>query len=546
MHRRNQKGEIQVEIGNTHLLDFNEADNTEQGEYDDVIEFAPGEISEREDLIKVYLRDMGKIPLIDKEKEIELSKQIESSLRQAQEATFTTRLAIAEVRKLLYKIIIAKKRASDIIDMQVSSNSTRDKERKLRDRVEKIMRVIEKLELEYLVAVKEASKKNSIVQLEDVRSHKTFVKHLDQLKIDPEEISKISGLVTEVDRNISQREKEITQLQQRHNIPPEWCNGRLNPKTHSFKTGAAKQAYIDIIRYQREIKQYLNTIGISRDTLQDVTKQICKGEANAQDAKMAIVKANLRLVVSIAKKYRHQAPGMEFLDLIQEGNIGLMRAVDKFDYQRGYKFSTYATWWIRQSITRAIADQGRTIRIPVHMHERINKMKRTERSLLQELGRRPTPDEIAEDMGIPTEKVREVLRIVPETVSLETPIGDDDDDSQLGDFIEDASVLSPATEAELSILKERIQDALADLSEREREVIVLRFGIEDATENPLLSETTRKRIATLCITTGYPKTLEEVGEVFDVTRERIRQIEAKALRKLRHPVRSHRLRGFIE
>ena len=291
-----------MELGNTHLFDFNEVDNTEQSEFDDLSEFVPGEISEREDLIKVYLRDMGKIPLIDKDREIQLAQQIEIGLRQAQEATFTTRLAIAEVRKLLYKIIIAKKRASDIIDMAVSSTSTRDKERKLRDKVDKMMQLIEKLELEYLVAAKEASKNNAVVQLENVRSHAAFAKHLEQLKIDPEEISKISGLVTEVERNIAQREQEISRLQKRHHLPPEWFNGRLNPKTHNFKTNAAKKAYINIVRYQREIQQYINSIGISRADLKDVTKQICTGEADAQDAKMAIVEANLRLVVSIAKK----------------------------------------------------------------------------------------------------------------------------------------------------------------------------------------------------------------------------------------------------
>ena len=526
---------------NTFPLDLSEDNSSDDLEHADKIpEFSPGEVSEREDLIRVYLRDIGKIPLLDKKEEVKLSQQIEVGLHEAQVATFGTRFAVAEVRKLLYKIITAKKRASDIIDMAVSSTSTRNKEKKLREKVKKSMQRLENLELKYVTAAKDDGHPESVGSCAD------FVKLLQQLKIDPEEISKISGRVKEVALDIREREAKIAELQKTHDIPDVWLTGRLDTRKHKLETVAAKQAYISIVRYQREIQQRINAVGISKETLQELADQISSGEASAQGAKNAIVEANLRLVVNIAKKYKHQAPGLEFLDLIQEGSIGLMRAVDKFDYQRGFKFSTYATWWIRQGITRAIADQGRTIRIPVHMHERVNKLKRVERSLLQELGRRPTPEEIGEDMKISADKVREVLSIVPETVSLETPIGDDDDDSELGDFIEDTTVPSPTTEAELTILKERIQDVLADLSEREREVIILRFGIEDDSKRPLLSETTRQRIAALCITTGYPKTLEEVGVVFDVTRERIRQIEAKALRKLRHPVRSHRLRGFVD
>jgi RNA polymerase primary sigma factor len=270
-----------VELGNTHPFDINEVDNMDQGEFDELIDFSPGEVSEREDLIKVYLRDIGKIPLLDKDEEIELSKRIETGLRQSQESTFATRLAVAEVRKLLYKIIITKKRASDIIDMTVSSNSTRDKERKLREKVEKAMRVIETLELEYLTAAKESVNNGSYVELKTVGSHANFVKLMGQLKIDREEIVKISGRVKDVEREISLREQEISRFQRLHKIPAEWFNGRLNPKTHKFKTVVAKEAYITIVRYQREIKQYINVIGISRDTLQAVTKQICIGEDNA-------------------------------------------------------------------------------------------------------------------------------------------------------------------------------------------------------------------------------------------------------------------------
>ena len=261
--------------------------------------------------------------------------------------------------------------------------------------------------------------------------------------------------------------------------------------------------------------------GLSLDEIKDINRRMTMGEVRARRAKKEMVEANLRLVISIAKKYTNR--GLQFLDLIQEGNIGLMKAVDKFEYRRGYKFSTYATWWIRQAITRSIADQARTIRIPVHMIETINKLNRISRQMLQEMGREPTPEELGERMEMPEEKIRKVLKIAKEPISMETPIGDDED-SSLGDFIEDSSMESPIDSATGEGLREATRDVLAGLTPRESKVLRMRFGIEMNTDH----------------------TLEEVGKQFDVTRERIRQIEAKALRKLRHPMRSDHLRSFIE
>jgi RNA polymerase primary sigma factor len=277
----------------------------------------------------------------------------------------------------------------------------------------------------------------------------------------------------------------------------------------------------EIQRAQNRLVNIQAESGLAISEIKDINRRMSIGEAKARRAKKEMVEANLRLVISIAKKYTNR--GLQFLDLIQEGNIGLMKAVDKFEYRRGYKFSTYATWWIRQAITRSIADQARTIRIPVHMIETINKLNRISRQMLQEMGREPTPEELAERMDLPEDKVRKVLKIAKEPISMETPIGDDED-SHLGDFIEDQNILSPVDSASVEGLKEATQMVLSGLTPREAKVLRMRFGIDMNTDH----------------------TLEEVGKQFDVTRERIRQIEAKALRKLRHPSRSEQLRSFLE
>jgi RNA polymerase primary sigma factor len=299
----------------------------------------------------------------------------------------------------------------------------------------------------------------------------------------------------------------------------EWLNAQLNG---GFSYSEVLNSHKDeIVRAQKKLQALENVTGLSIAEIKEINRKMSIGEAKARRAKKEMVEANLRLVISIAKKYTNR--GLQFLDLIQEGNIGLMKAVDKFEYRRGYKFSTYATWWIRQAITRSIADQARTIRIPVHMIETINKLNRVMRQMLQEMGREATPEELAERMEMPEDKIRKVLKIAKEPISMETPIGDDED-SRLGDFIEDQNMLAPSQAATFEGLRESTQEVLESLTAREAKVLRMRFGIDMNTDH----------------------TLEEVGKQFDVTRERIRQIEAKALRKLRHPSRSETLKSFMD
>lgn len=505
------------------------------------------------DPVRMYMREMGTVELLTREGEIRIAKRIEEGLRDVMASLAHFPGSCASMIALYDQIVEDEGRLTDVLtgylDPEAEANipvpvnpndpkkttdddddedevdngpdpeEARERFEAIRAQLDKALRTEEKHgrasketikelnELGELFAPLKLNAKQFDFLVNTVRSSN------DVIRVNERTIMTICSRECGMDR------KEFIKRFPTNEANLKWVDGLLEEKHPS---SAKLSLYRDeIVRAQRKISVIAEEVGLTVAQIKDVNRRISIGEAKARRAKKEMVEANLRLVISIAKKYTNR--GLQFLDLIQEGNIGLMKAVDKFEYRRGYKFSTYATWWIRQAITRSIADQARTIRIPVHMIETINKLNRISRQMLQEMGREPTPEELGERMDMPEEKVRKVLKIAKEPISMETPIGDDED-SHLGDFIEDVMAESPVDTATGEGLKEATRSVLSGLTAREAKVLRMRFGIEMNTDH----------------------TLEEVGKQFDVTRERIRQIEAKALRKLRHPTRSDHLRSFLD
>ena len=523
------------------------------------------------DPVRMYMREMGTVDLLTREGEIEIAKRIEDGLKHMVQAIAACPTTITELLAMIDKVETGELRVDEVVDGLVETTESEEahsaaEEDITHDTVSDddsdsgdedddedddgakaaaisaaALEELKQQVLQRFAVIREAFRKQQEVLKKHGSQHKDYKSQQEQIlnelmafRFSAKQVEGLCDQVRNIVEEVRKHERAIMQfcitgagMTREHFIQSfpgnegnlDWLDAEL-AKGGKFSEGLERNRH-NILDRQQQLLDLQDRVGLPIKELKEINKQMSTGEARARRAKRDMIEANLRLVISIAKKYTNR--GLQFLDLIQEGNIGLMKAVDKFEYRRGYKFSTYATWWIRQAITRSIADQARTIRIPVHMIETINKMNRISRQILQETGQEPDPATLAEKMEMPEDKIRKILKISKEPISMETPIGDDDD-SHLGDFIEDVSTMAPADAAVYASLRDATSDVLESLTPREAKVLRMRFGIEMNTDH----------------------TLEEVGKQFDVTRERIRQIEAKALRKLRHPTRSDRLRSFLE
>ena len=471
------------------------------------IDLTPGVLERTNDPVRMYLKEMGNVPLLTRAREIELSKKIERGKNITFKALSRFRFLIRPIYKMGEALIEIDSFGDVELDESGEALQQRKAFLKIFHQLKKEELAILELETSLGRLKNTKTKKYKKISRDLMRARLTSSRLVRQL---PFTIKQSGSLM---DQAMSTYDQIITFERKLKNL-----DSKLQKEALKIKWPEYQKQKKEILE---ESEQFVNSLGATVERYKLNYQKMKRGEFETEDAKRQLIEANLRLVVSIAKKYTNR--GLQFLDLIQEGNIGLMKAVDKFEYQRGFKFSTYATWWIRQAITRAIADQARTIRIPVHMIETINKLIRTSRALVQEMGHEPTCEEIAERMEVPVAKVRKIMKIAQEPISLETPIGEEED-SHLGDFIEDKKVTSPVEAVITTNLKEQTGSVLETLTEREEKVLRLRFGVDEISEH----------------------TLEEVGQKFAVTRERIRQIESKALRKLRHPSRSRKLKAFLE